>query len=321
MFLIVASHTVSMEGLASSVEYEFGVDRTRRRVTSTSNAMKRLQPLYLAIIGSAGLMCAGLAQPSTPVPSTPGRLAERAVSTDEAAILENPAPPNAASYRLIGDLIALRQKRRRLNALPDTGPAQTPDSGGMGWAVSDAEYWRRIPVRARAIPNDWTGLSEVLITNAKIDGVREIRLSIQGDYDLWLLKDRIHEITACISVHRPTRRVWFMQFARNENGAWSPVRAMDRCYSCHASGPRILRPLPLPGVDLKQVSQFNRRMLSYGACDFGDTVDESTRGATIVDGRCVTCHNGADRGKLYTIHVPLIQYKTRQEQTMPPPRY
>jgi hypothetical protein len=188
----------------------------------------------------------------------------------------------------------------------------------MGWAVPDTEYWRQIPAEARAIPEDWTDLPAVRFTNTQVDGEREIRLSIQGEYDLWLLRDPLHELTACIAIHRPTRRSWFVEIARGPDGRWAPRRAKDPCYACHPSGPRLVRPLAQPGVDWNRLALFNRRMLGYGACDFGESVDARTRGAVNADERCTGCHNGVGRGKLYAIHSRIIQFKVQRDETMPP---
>ena len=282
--------------------------------------MPFLRPLCLAVIGTAGLIAAGLAQtPNGPSP-TVDKTVERALTPDEEAVLRNPFPSDSASRRLIQDLIAHEQSRRWEAFLPAEQRTRVPDNGGMGWAVSDAEYWRRMPPEARAIPIDWSRLGAFRFTNTQISGQREIRLSVQGEYDLWLLRDPLHELLACISVHRPTRRVWFMEITRSETGAWIPLRAKDPCYSCHPSGPRVIRPLAEPGMDRDGLDRFNRRILSYGACDFGDTVDRRTRGEPYVDDRCDGCHNGSDRGKLYGIHARLIRFKKEQQETMPPSR-
>lgn len=279
-------------------------------------ALKLLVPAILATIGTVGLLGAGLAE--APERQNSAAAAGRLLTPRDISILRNPSPPDAASARLVGGLVALRKSRLELASLPESLRPKQPDSGGMRWSLPDLDYWRTIPPEARAIPSDWSRLIEARIVNSKIDGERSIRLSIQGEYDLWLLDDPLHDITACISVHRRTRRVWFMQIARSSTGAWKPVRAKDACYSCHASGPRLLRPLPLPGVDRRVVYLFNRRMLSYGACDFGESIDKTARGPALEDNRCSGCHNDVDRGRLYAVHARLVQYKTEQEQTMPP---
>jgi hypothetical protein len=280
--------------------------------------MQILRPLYLAGIGTLGLIGACLAQTPGGQPSSAAKTCERSLTPYEEAILRNPFPSEVASQRLMQNLIVREQNRRRTEALPEAQRPKNPDNGGMGWVVSDAEYWRRIPPEARAIPTDWSGLPGMRFTNTQLGGERQIRLCIQGEYDLWLLSDPLHELRAFISVHRPTRRVWFMEITQQENGAWVPKQAKDHCYSCHPSGPRVIRPLAEAGLDRDRLARFNRRILSYGACDFGDSVDSRTRGKPYADERCSGCHNGVDRGKLYAIHLRPIQFKREQEETMPP---
>ena len=280
--------------------------------------MQNLRPVYFALIGTVGLVVAGMAQTSGAKTDAGETVSEKVITPAEDGILRNPCPSMSASYRLMKGIEAGQEYRRRLASLPPAHRPKVPDEGGMGWAVPDAEYWRQMPAGARSIPTDWSGLSAIRFTNTQIGGQREICLSVQGDYDLWLLRDPLHEVTACISIHRPTRRVWFLEISRTESGAWVPKRAKDPCYSCHPSGPRLVRPLAEPELDALHVTQFNRRMLSYGACDFGESVNQAARGPVIADGRCSGCHNGTDRGKLYGIHGRLIRFKTEQEATMPP---
>jgi hypothetical protein len=189
---------------------------------------------------------------------------------------------------------------------------------GMGWAQPDPEYWRRIPPEARDIPRDWSGLPVVRFTNTEIGGVREVRLRRGPRYDQWLLRDPIHHLTACISVQRATRRVYFMQVAQQRDGAWGLAVADDQCYSCHPSGPRVIRPLNEPRVDVPILARFNRLILSYGACDFGDSVDAGLRAAEGVGPSCTSCHNGARRGRLYAVHHRPVRFKVEEEETMPP---
>ena len=121
-----------------------------------------------------------------------------------------------------------------------------------------------------------------------------------------------------ISVHRATRRVYFMQVARQHGGQWGLEVADDQCYSCHPSGPRVVRPLDEPRVDQRTLARFNRLILSYGACDFGDSVDASLRFPPEGESGCNRCHNGARRGRLYAIHHRPILFKVEKEETMPP---
>jgi hypothetical protein len=121
-------------------------------------------------------------------------------------------------------------------------------------------------------------------------------------------------------VHRAARRVYFMEVARQPDGDWALRVSSDRCYSCHASGPRVIRPLNEPKVDRRTLAAFNRRILAYGACDFGDSLDDELRHHPIDDAGCVGCHNGVRRGRLYGIHRRAILFKQEQEETMPAAR-
>jgi len=280
--------------------------------------MDVLRPLSLAVLGTVGLLTAALAQPPAGQIASPAGTGARSLTSADEEILRSPFPSDAASARLMRGFAERAKYRRWLASLPPDQRPKIPDSGGMGWSVPDAEYWQRIPPEARAIPTDWSSLAAVRFNNTQVSGEREIRLSVQGDYDLWLLSDPLHDLTACISVHRPTRRVWFMEITRGTDGDWVPKRSKDPCYACHPSGPRVLRPLAEPGIDRERLALYNRRILSYGACDFGDTVDRSTRGQPYENGRCSVCHNGIDRGRLYDIHQKIIQFKTQQDETMPP---
>ena len=280
--------------------------------------MRCVQLFYPAVLGTVGLVAASMFLTRVKPIGAQEREPERVLTPAEELIVRDPCPSKEAISRLNQRLQKGRENRRRLELLPPALRPEIPDIGGMGWALPDAAYWRQIPAQARNIPADWSVLPAVRYNNTQIDGVREIRLSVQGDYDLWLLRDPLHELTACISVHRPTRRVWFMEITPAADGGWLPKRSKDSCYSCHPSGPRLIRPILEPGVESAHISQFNRRMLSYGACDFGSSVNTETRGVANADDRCSGCHNGVDRGKLYAIHDRLIQFKTEQELTMPP---
>jgi len=282
--------------------------------------MKSVRPVCFALIGTVCLVIAAIPQTSGGKTFVDKSIPGQCLTLAEEDILRNPYPSRTAAQRLLKGLEAVREARRKLALLPLDQQPMTADSGGMGWAVPDEEYLSQIPSEARTIPANWSNLNVIRFTNKVIDGPREIRLSVQGEYDFWLLSDPMHEITACISVHRPTRRVWFFEISRTKNGAWAPKRAKDSCYTCHPSGTRLVRPLPESGLDGARLAQFNRRMLSYGACNFGESVNNKTRGSEIADIRCTGCHNGTDRGKLYGTHAPLIRFKTEVEATMPPSR-
>jgi hypothetical protein len=224
----------------------------------------------------------------------------------EEAIVRQPFAPKAARIRLARQVAAMRPRK------PST------HREGMGWAQPDREYWQRIPPVARQIPRDWSHLPVVRFTNSEIGGVREVRLRRGPGYDQWLLRDPFHHLTACISVHRATRRVYFMQVARQRSRQWGLEIAADQCYSCHPSGPRVIRPLYEPRVDQRTLARFNRLILSYGACVFGDSVETSLRFPPEGESGCNRCHNGVRRGRLYAIHHRPILFKVVKEETMPP---
>jgi hypothetical protein len=229
----------------------------------------------------------------------------RALSPVEEAIVREPFAPKAARRRLA--TVVVRAKERP--------PLKKRD--GMGWAQPDPVYWQRIPPAARAIPRDWSPLPVVYFTNTEVGGRREVRLREGPEYDQWLLRDPLHHLTACISVHRATRRVYFMEVARQPDGDWDLRVSADKCYSCHASGPRVIRPLDEPQVDRQTLAAFNRRILSYGACDFGDSVPEEQQFRSMDDAGCAGCHDGTRRGRLYSVHRPMILFKLDREETMP----
>ncbi|HLV80676.1 MAG TPA: hypothetical protein VKT32_10355, partial [Chthonomonadaceae bacterium] len=148
--------------------------------------------------------------------------------------------------------------------------------------------------------------------------IREIRLRAGPEYDQWLLRDPLHDLTACISVQRLTHRVYFMEVAPDPDGSWRYQPSRDNCYSCHPSGPRVIRPLEETGVDAALLARFNRRILSYGACHFGQGVLPPSRGEPISDSRCAGCHDGVRRGRLYTLQARAIRFKMELERSMPP---
>lgn len=296
----------------------------------TRDGMHTLPTAQLALLATLALAIAAVGQtPSgargAPDPGTtttakqPAAPAIHLLTPAEEAIADSPCPSDAAARTLVHELLRHRETRRQQLTLPPEQRPKLPDNGGMGWNKPDAEYWTNVPPEVKAIPSDWSALPGVRFLNTQVDGVRDVRLCERGDYDLWLLTDPLHEITACIGVHRPTRRVWFLEIARTAEGGWVPKRSKDPCYACHTSGPRIIRPLAENGVDSAMLERLNRRMLSYGACDFGDSVDPATRGPARDDARCAGCHDGVDRGRLFAIHDRVIKFKSEVEATMPPP--
>lgn len=241
-----------------------------------------------------------------------------ALSPLEESIARQPFAPKEARA-LLAEALAVRQANRRIQSLlPDAMLSSQGAHQGMGWALPDRQYWDYIPQAARRIPRVWSRLPVVRFTNTELGGVREIRLWRGPEYDQWLLNDPLHALTACISIQRTTRRIYFMEITRGKEGRWDFKGSQDFCYSCHPSGPRVIRPLAEPRVDLSTLTRFNRLLLSYGACDFGDSVDTASRGEAETDARCLGCHNDKLRGKLYEVHTRPIVFKTRHEQTMPP---
>jgi len=242
----------------------------------------------------------------------------RALPPIEAAIARHPFATKAARLAMRSTLEQKEGEEQLKQLLPTVH--RDPGPYGMGWAMTDKEYWQRIPPAARAIPKDWSQLPLIRFTNTELGGVREIHLREGPDFDQWLLRDPLHDLIACLSVERSTRRVYFMEIAQDTAGRWQYHEAFDRCYVCHPSGPRVIRPFEEPFVDRKTLTRFNQRILSYGVCDFGDSINTSTRGQPLDNGACMRCHDGIRRGKLFAIHDPAIHFKTQQEQSMPPDR-
>lgn len=239
--------------------------------------------------------------------------------TDE-AVVNAPFAPTGARPLLRSNITALEARRAVKLLLPRSIP-DPPNPKSMGWIISDIEYWQSIPEPAKTIPDDWSRFPVVRYTNSQLGGVREVRLAVGREYDQWLLSDPTHKLTACISVQRSTRKVYFMEIVRGESpvdkGKWVFHAGFDNCYSCHPSGPRAIRPIDEQGVDRSVLASFNRRILAYHGCDYGDVLGGTSRGPTESDSRCTGCHNGVNRGKLYGIHQKTIDFKKVDERTMP----
>ncbi len=238
---------------------------------------------------------------------------------DEAVVNAPFAPPDARPH-LRSYIAALEARRTARLLLPKT-TLDPPNPSSMGWSMTDQDYWKGIPDPAKAIPDDWAQLPVVRYTNSQLGGLREVRLAAGPEYDQWLLSDPTHKLSACISVQRSTHRVFFMEIARNtspgDKGKWVFHPGFDNCYSCHPSGPRAIRPLQEQGVDLSALANFNRRILAYHACAFGDEVGANQRAQPVNDSACSGCHNGTERSKLYGIHAKTIEFKKTDECTMP----
>jgi hypothetical protein len=262
--------------------------------------------LVLAALSGAHRQVDATAGPP-PAPIQPATVTRGALLACEEALVRDPFAPLAARRRLASAVRAAHW-----------GHPSRARRQGMGWSLPDREYWRRIPPAARDIPRDWSDLPAVFFTNTDVGGRREVRLRAGPQYDQWLLSDPIHHLTACISVHRATRRVYFMEVARQPDGGWDLRVSADRCYSCHPSGPRVIRPLNEPQVDRRRLTEFNHRVLAYGACDFGDSLTDELRRCPVNEAECTGCHNGSRRGRLYGIHRRVVLFKMEREQTMPP---
>lgn len=262
------------------------------------------------------LAAAALGAPQAQMPSND---ISRLNAADE-AIVDAPFAPAMARDALRTNIASLEARRAARLLLPGTLP-DSRSSNSMGWSIPDQDYWQSIPEPARTIPVDWSRFPSVRYTNSQLGGVREVRLAIGTEYDQWLLSDPTHRLSACISVNRSTRKVYFMEIARSDSpldagkAKWVFHAGFDNCYSCHPSGPRAIRPLDERGVNTSALAQFNRRILGYHACDFGNTL--GPRGEPIVDRSCMSCHNGVNRGKLYSIHQKSVDFKKDDELTMP----
>ncbi len=222
---------------------------------------------------------------------------------------DHPFTDAATTLRLRQRLAADRYSR-------DSLPARCT---GMGWRWPDAEYFTRIPEEAKRLPDDWSGLPGVTFKNTDVGGTRTVRLRETASYDQWLLEDVRRRFHACISVERSTRRVYFFETARDSGGHWTLEPAADNCYSCHPGGPRVIRTFPEQADSpARRLTEFNRRILSYGPCDFWGSEEIPGRGEPLTNASCIGCHNGAVRPRLYAIHRRAIEFKTLAERSMPP---
>jgi hypothetical protein len=187
----------------------------------------------------------------------------------------------------------------------------------MGWAIPDPEYWSTIPSDCRALPEEMESLPVLRFNNIEIRGEREIRFRAYWDYDQWFLRDQTRDLNAVMAIQRETKRVYFFEY-RLQAGKTVFVPGKESCYACHVSGPRLIRTYDLPKVDRSRLDEFNRRLLSYGACDFGGTVDPDRLGKTVSDARCAGCHDGKTRGKLYPLHLLTMANYVETLKAMPP---
>lgn len=229
-----------------------------------------------------------------------------------------PAPP--------GYVVSPQQKERQKTPFPLT-PAQRawlfspyfPGSMGqtMGWTVSDREYTASIPAEAKVVPRDLSSLPALRFNNLEIHGERELRFRSHGEYDQWFLRDETRKLNALLAIHRETRRVYFFEYRwRGDRLVFD--QSTETCYSCHVSGPRVVRTYNLEKVDPVRLAEFNRKLLSYGAADFGDSIDPVRLGPALEDERCTGCHEDRTRGRLYAMHLPTVAYYLQTLRAMPP---
>ncbi len=233
-------------------------------------------------------------------------------------IATNPFAPADRRENMILAAESRAARREIESMLPKSMRGPNEKKPGLGWSVSDQEYWRTIPAEAKRIPKNWMRLSALRFTNTELGGTRQLRYVAGEQYDYWLLNDPLHELRACMSIERNTRRIFFFEFTMDRDGKVVRKSTWDQCYTCHASGPRIIRPFDEPMVDRALLERFNRKLLSYGACDFGVSVDKAARGQRTMNPACDGCHDGKLRGMLFNVHRHLIDFKTRVDCTMPP---
>jgi len=233
-------------------------------------------------------------------------------------IISNPFAPRDRREDMLLAAESRAAKREMESILPKSMRGPNNKKPGLGWALPDDEYWRNVPAEAKRIPEGWMRSPALRFTNSELGGIRELRLLAGHRYDYWLLNDPLHELRACMSIEKRTRRVYFFEFAIDRNGRVVRKSTWDQCYTCHASGPRIVRPFDEPMVDRAMLGRLNRKLLAYGACDFGNSVDRAARGEPLKSSTCNGCHNGVFRGKLFEVHQRLVDFKTKVDCTMPP---
>jgi hypothetical protein len=188
---------------------------------------------------------------------------------------------------------------------------------GMGWTRPDSVYFSQIPAQAREFPSNFKSLPVLRFNNIDVNREREIRFREHGDYDQWFLQDFTAPFTAMIVFHRPTRHIYFFDY-KMKRGQMVQAHSVNNCYNCHPSGLRTIRTYAIKKTDKTLLDAFNRRILSYGAADFGDNIDPKRLGPALDDDRCTGCHEGRTRGKLYRIHMRPLIYYFYKLHNMPP---
>lgn len=273
--------------------------------------------------GAVFFLLAGLATAGAPVDAERNPHPAAAPATFPANVGSLPACllPPPAGY------VASPQKAERQRApIPLTAEErarllfpQHPELAGrtMGWTLPDREYTAAIPLEAKVVPRDLSALPVLRFNNLEIHGERELRWRSHGEYDQWFLHDVTRKLHALMTIHRQTKRVYFFEY-RWKEGRVVYDQSTESCYSCHASGPRLVRTYDLPKVDPTVLGEFNRKLLSYGAAQFGDSVDPVRLGPPLDDARCTGCHDGATRGRLYAMHLPTLGYYLQTLRSMPP---
>jgi hypothetical protein len=277
--------------------------------------MKRLclgSLLFLLLLGPGVLEA-----PASPVPSEAPSLAGSDAERLLSACLQPPPP---------GYVVSPQRHQRQRVPVPVT-PAQwarllfpySPELAGrtMGWVVPDREYVAGIPWEAKVLPADLSALPVLRFNNLEIHGEREVRWRSTGEYDQWFLHDATRRFDAVMAIHRETRRVYFFEYG-SQGGRRVYRQSKESCYSCHASGPRLVRTYTLEKVDAARLAEFNRKLLSYGAADFGDSIDPARLGPALDDARCAGCHDGRTRGHLYAMNLPTVGYYLQTLRAMPP---
>ena len=188
---------------------------------------------------------------------------------------------------------------------------------GMAWVRPDNLYFALIPEKAKEYPANFKDLPVVRYNNIDVNREREIRFREHGEYDQWFLRDYTEPFTAAILFHHKTRHIYFFDY-KLKRGKMVMAKAINNCYLCHPSGLRTIRTYAIKKTDRKTLDAFNRRILSYGAADFGDNIDPKRLGPALDDERCNACHDGRIRGKIYRVHMRPLAYYLTKLKNMPP---
>jgi hypothetical protein len=149
-------------------------------------------------------------------------------------------------------------------------------------------------------------------------------------FDVWVARldtGALHSIT--VDKASTPRKAYFASFAPERVAAGSlprPVPFETSCLSCHANGPRAIRPEwsqdgPVPDASgLRRLADWNRKIASYGRIgshlpsahlEIASTAADAWE--TVSWPACVGCHNEGDgiRGPLRRMHGGTIQALVR----------